>query len=172
MCEQPTILRTQVTTMCSILTTYLKNFLTAPSKCHSLQLSRRLTTPPKIPTTQLINAKQATTGNNRVGNSVGRNKRMIENGNGNLVRNTSQDDNFEVAAGKIWKNTFSKQLLQDPPTWGDKIKMCTRWHIKGNCYDNCLRAISYVSKENIATEKKSNFLIFMTKCRKAVNKNN
>jgi hypothetical protein len=84
----------------------------------------------------------------------------------------SQDNDFKVAAGKTWITTFSKQFPQDCLTWEDRIKICTRWHIKGNCYDNSSRAISHVSKENISTKKKANFLTFMKKCGEAAEKNN
>jgi hypothetical protein len=50
-------------------------------------------------------------------------RRESKNGNGNLIRNMSQDGKLKVATGKMWKNTFSKQLLQDCPTSKDKIKL-------------------------------------------------
>ncbi len=49
--------------------------------------------------------------------------------------------------------------------------MCVRWHIKGNCNNNCSCAISHVSKENILMEKRANFLTFMKKCREAAKMN-
>jgi hypothetical protein len=79
----------------------------------------------------------------------------------------AQDKDFALETGKSWKDTFSKQLPQDRPTWEGKVKMCTRWHIKGNCYDNCARVTSHVTKDKIPANKKAGFLTFMKKCRKA-----
>jgi hypothetical protein len=117
------------------------------------------------------NAKQVNAKDNKGRNGGGKKKRKSENGNGNLVRNMSQDKDFKVSAGKTWITTFSKQFPQDRSTWIDKMKMCTRWHIKGDCHDNCSHAISHVLKENIHTERKANFLTFMKKCREAAKKN-
>jgi hypothetical protein len=51
------------------------------------------------------------------------------------VKNAAQDEDFAVAEGKTWKETFSEQLPHDRPTWEGKIKMYARWNIKGSCYD-------------------------------------
>jgi hypothetical protein len=117
------------------------------------------------------NAKQASARDNKERNDGNKKKRKSKNGNGNLIRNMSQDNDFEVAAGETWITTFSKQFPQDRPTWEDKIKMCVRWHIKGDCYDNCSGAISHVLKDNIPAEKKANFLTFIKECREAAKKN-
>jgi hypothetical protein len=69
-----------------------------------------------------------------------------KNGNRNQVTNSAQDEDFAVADGKTWKETFSKQFLQDRPIWEGKIKMCARWHIKGDCYNNCLHIASHITK--------------------------
>jgi hypothetical protein len=63
------------------------------------------------------NAKQASARDNRERNSEGEKKRKSKSGNGSLIRNMSQDNNFKVAAGKTWITTFSKQFPQDCPTW-------------------------------------------------------
>ncbi len=118
------------------------------------------------------NAKQASAIDNGEGNGRGKKKRKSKNRNGNLIRNISQDSDFKVVAGKMWKITFIKQLPQDCPTWEDKMEICTRRHIKGNYYNNCSRVISHVSKENIPAERRANFLTFMKKCREAAKKNN
>jgi hypothetical protein len=61
--------------------------------------------------------------------------------NGNMVKNTLQPDAFKLITGILWKENFATILLHNQPAWTDKIKMCTRWHIKGSCYDDCSRAI-------------------------------
>ena len=68
-------------------------------------------------------------------------KRKSEDGNGNLVSNSAQDEEFKVRARETWKDTFSKQFALDRPFWGkaSKVKICARWHINGDCFDNCTR---------------------------------
>jgi hypothetical protein len=48
--------------------------------------------------------------------------------------------------------------------------MCTRWHLKGDCYDNCARAVSHVTNDNIPDKKRAEFLTFLSKCRKEIAK--
>ncbi len=78
--------------------------------------------------------KQAAAGNNKEGNVNNKKKQKNENGNSNLVKNSAQDEDFKMTAGKLWKDSFSKQFPHKRPSWDRKIKMCARWHIKGNCY--------------------------------------
>jgi hypothetical protein len=52
-------------------------------------------------------------------------------------KNSSQPDNFKVAEGKTWRDTFLDQLPQDQPAWKDIVKMCAWWHIREDCYNNC-----------------------------------
>ena len=94
-------------------------------------------------------------------------KRKSEDGNGNLVRNTAQDEDFKVKTGETWKDTFSKQLPYDRPFWDEesKVKICARWMIKGDCYDTCARSASHVTKDKIPSDRKASFLAFMKKCR-------
>jgi hypothetical protein len=61
-------------------------------------------------------------------------------------------------------------LPEDRPAWTDKVKMCMRWHIKADGYDNCSRVISHVMKDNIPGDKKELFLTFMKKCREECKK--
>jgi hypothetical protein len=101
-------------------------------------------------------------------------KRKSEDGNGNLVRNTAQDEDFVCKAGENWKETYSKQFPHDRPFFDEanKVKMCARWFIKGDCYDNCSRKASHVSKDNLSADKKASFLGFMKKCREEGKKSN
>jgi hypothetical protein len=94
-------------------------------------------------------------------------KRKGENGNGNLVKNPAQDKDFAVKPGESWQETFSKQLAKERPSWDGKVNMCTRWHIKGDCFDNCSRKESHVGKDKIPADKKASFLTYMSKCCKA-----
>ncbi len=83
------------------------------------------------------------------------------------MRNTAQDEDFKVKTGETWKDTFSKQLPYDRPFWDEesKVKICARWMIKGDCFDNCARSASHVTKDKIPSDKKASFLAFMKKCR-------
>ena len=94
-------------------------------------------------------------------------KRKSEDGNGNLVSNSAQDEEFKVRTGETWKDTFSKQFPLDRPFWDEasKVKICARWHIKGDCFDNCARKASHVTKDKMPSDKRASFLAFMKKCR-------
>jgi hypothetical protein len=98
-------------------------------------------------------------------------KRKCENGNGNLVKNPAPKEDFAVKTGKLWVETFSKQLAMERPSWDGKVNMCTRWHTKGDCLDNCSRKESHVEKDKIPANKKASFLTYMLKCRKAAKGN-
>ncbi len=128
------------------------------------------------PKSEITNIIKSTPGGN-IGsdfnpNQSKREKCKSEDGNGNLVSNSAQDEDFKVKAGETWKDTFSKQLPFDRHFWGEasKVKICARWMIKGDCYDNCAQNASHVTKDKIPSEKKMNFLTFMKKCRDAVAK--
>jgi hypothetical protein len=71
-------------------------------------------------------------------NQSNRGKCKSVDGNSNLVSNSAQDKDFKVKMGETWKVTFSKQLLFDRPFWdkASKVKICARWMIKGDCFDN------------------------------------
>jgi hypothetical protein len=64
-----------------------------------------------------------------------------------------------------------KSAPHDRPAWSEKVKMCARWHIKGDCYDNCAQAVSHVFKDNILNDKRELFLTFMKGCRNECKKN-
>jgi hypothetical protein len=83
----------------------------------------------------------------------GRKKRKSEDGNGNLVKNTTQPVEFKLAAKESWKDNFVMILPHNQPALAGKIWMCARWHLKGNCYDNCTRAVSQVTNDNIPDNK-------------------
>ena len=83
------------------------------------------------------------------------------------MSNLAQDEEFKVRASETWKDTLSKQLPHDRPFWDEalKVKICTRWHIKGDCFNNCTHKASHITKEKMPLEKKALFLAFMKKCR-------
>jgi hypothetical protein len=83
----------------------------------------------------------------------GRKKRKSKDGKGNSVKNTTQPDEFKLTASKNWKEHFANILPHNRPAWREKVRMCTRWHLKGDCYDNCLRVISHVTNDKIPDNK-------------------
>jgi hypothetical protein len=93
------------------------------------------------------------------------NKRKSGDGNGNLVKNNSQVEEFKLLPGETWKDNFASILPHDRPNWGPKEKICARFHIKGDCFDNCSRKSSHVTKENFPSDKRAAFSAFMAKCR-------
>jgi hypothetical protein len=48
--------------------------------------------------------------------------------------------------------------------------MCARWHLKGDCYNNCLRVISHVTNDKIPDNKRAEMVGFLTKCRDEIAK--
>ena len=93
-------------------------------------------------------------------------KRKKDEKDKDKVKNTQQDDDFKPKANESWDDTFKSKHPKDRPDWTDKVKMCARWHIKGDCFKtNCPRAISHVPKDQIPAEKKAAMLAFMNKCR-------
>ncbi len=113
--------------------------------------------------------KQAN-GKNKGGSKDGKGqkKQKSDDRNGNLVKNTTQPVEFKLTAGKLWKDNFATILPHDRPAWTDKIWMCARWDLKGDCYDNCVRAVSHVTHENIPDKKQEEFLTFLSKCREEI----
>ncbi len=111
MCEQVTISRTQLNNKVLDFNNLFKEVSNG-----SFNMSLPTTFKKFLNAKPDDNAKQANSrvkGDRRGGNKL---KRRNKNGKSNLIRNTSQDDNFKVATGETWKTTFSKQLPQDPLT--------------------------------------------------------
>jgi hypothetical protein len=42
--------------------------------------------------------------------------------------------------------------------------MCARFHIKGNCVDNCTRKESHVMNDKIPDNKRAAMKVFLAKC--------
>jgi len=81
------------------------------------------------------------------------------------VKNTSQVKEFKLLQGETWKDNFASILPHDRPNWGPKEKICARFHIKGDCFDNCSRKSSHVTNENFPSDKQAAFSAFMAKRR-------
>ena len=48
--------------------------------------------------------------------------------------------------------------------------MCARFHIKGNCFDNCKRKESHITNDKIPDDKRAAMKEFLTKCRAEIAK--
>jgi hypothetical protein len=65
-----------------------------------------------------------------------------------------------------WKRNFKSAYIDSWPSWDDEKtkKMCIKWHIHGECYDNCDRKESSIAKEDILPAKMKEMCAFMAKC--------
>ncbi len=84
------------------------------------------------------------------------------------VKNKSQHKSFKLKEGESWKKTFKTvKNTDDRPSWEGKKtkKMCIKYHILGNCFDNCDRLESHVPKDQIPAVKVTEMCAFITKCR-------
>jgi len=84
------------------------------------------------------------------------------------VKNDQQCNEFKLLVGEKW-NDFRAKCTKSRPDWNNQVKMCARWHIKGDCFDTCQRAISHVPCSKVPPKQKKDFLIFMGECRACVN---
>jgi hypothetical protein len=100
----------------------------------------------------------------------GQKKQKSEDRNGNLIKNTTQPIKFKLTAGELWKDNFATILPHNQPAWTGKIWMCPRWHLKGDFYNNCSRAVSHVTNNNIPDNKLAEVLTFLSKCREEIAK--
>ena len=87
---------------------------------------------------------------------------------GSSVKNDQQCNEFKLLVGEKW-NDFRAKCTKSLPDWDNQVKMCARWHIKGDCFSTCQRAISHVPCSKIPPKQKKDFLIFMGECRACVN---
>ncbi len=81
-----------------------------------------------------------------------------------LSRTLRSPVKFKLTAGESWKDNFAMILPHNQPVWMGKIWMCARWHLLGDCYNNCTRAVSHVTNNNIPDNKWAEFLTFLPKC--------
>ena len=84
---------------------------------------------------------------------------------GNAVKNNEQLKEFKPASGESWDKNFRSQCPKERPDFDKDSKMCARWHIKGDCFDSCPRALSHVPGSKVTNKQKGDFIAFMNKCR-------
>ena len=53
---------------------------------------------------------------------------------------------FAMTDKEKWKD-FSGACMNSKPMWDGRIVMCSRWNIRGFCFDNCKNMSSHVEDE-------------------------
>ena len=81
-------------------------------------------------------------------------KRKRGDADENHVVNNDQVAEFKMKPEEDWRNNFRNVCMHDRPSWGQNGKMCTRWHIRGDCFKDCKNKASHVGKDKIPNDKK------------------
>ena len=88
------------------------------------------------------------------------------------VQNTSQLEEFKMKPNENWKDNFAGKLPRERPFWDRNktgkydCKMCARFHINGDCFDDCNNKESHVSADKIPADRKNAMKEYMKKVRK------
>jgi hypothetical protein len=90
---------------------------------------------------------------------------------GIVARNDKQVKEFKMKDRETWETHFRSQCPKKCPNWNKDVKMCVRWHIKGDCYNTYPRAISHVPGHKVPPKQKADFLGFMKECREFIANN-
>ena len=80
------------------------------------------------------------------------------------VKNESQIEDIKLRPGKSWKD-FCGAHVAHCPKWNDKVAMCARYHIKGDCFQDCKNAASHVPKEHIPADNETGMRQYVQKVR-------
>jgi hypothetical protein len=129
-----------------------------------------MTLPPSFAKVSSSAAMSLASTESKQADSKNKGKQKSDDVNGNLIKNTTHPVEFKLTAGESWKDNFAMILPHDQPAWTGKIQMCASWHLKGDCYNNCARAVSHVTTNNIPDNKQAEFLTFLSKCREEIGK--
>ena len=81
-------------------------------------------------------------------------KRKRGDADENHVVNNDQVAEFKMKPEEDWRNNFRNVCMHDRPSWDQNGKMCTRWHIRGDCFKDCKNKASHVGKDKIPNDKK------------------
>jgi hypothetical protein len=73
------------------------------------------------------------------------------------VRPDSLFEDLELKDGEKWKLFKGRDARKDLPKWG-QCKMCPKWHVKGQCFNDCPDAASHVPKKDVSVEKHGEML--------------
>ncbi len=130
-------------------------------------------TMPLLPSFQRINSKDAI--NKRSSNDLAKEDSKKKQKSDNkekqeksvIVKNEHQHEFIKMKQNKSWKRNFKSAYVDSRPSCdGEKTKkMCVKWHIHGECFDNCDRKESHMLKEDIPSAKVKEMCAFMVECR-------
>ena len=83
------------------------------------------------------------------------------------VQNEDQIEEFKLKPGESWRDNICGKCTDDRPAWKGhaKVKMCIRWHIKGDCFGDCKHKDSHVPANEVPEKEKGNFRKFLKKVR-------
>jgi len=81
------------------------------------------------------------------------------------IENRHQIEEFKMRESENWKTDYCGKCIDDRPAWKGKGKMCPRWHIKGDCFEDCAHAASHVSDDEVSEEKREEFRYYLEKVR-------
>jgi hypothetical protein len=83
-----------------------------------------------------------------------------------ITKNIEPIPEFSLKAGENWKEHFAGKCSNDCPKWDDKIFMCARWYIRGECFIDCTNKASHVCASAVPQAKKDAFRAYITKVRR------
>ncbi len=81
----------------------------------------------------------------------------------NVVENKQQCADFKLKEGELWMQ-FAGMCLMDRAKLNDTT-MCTRWHTRAFCFNDCRNKASHVACSQIPAEAKQAHLKWMQKVR-------
>jgi hypothetical protein len=132
----------------------------------------RTFTMPLLPSFKRINSKAAI--NKHSGNDLAKedNKKKQKSNKKEkqrksvIIKNKHQHESFKMKQNESWKRNFKSACIDSRPSWDSKKteKMCIKWHIHWECFDNCNRKESHIPKEDIPPMKVKEMCAFMAKC--------
>ena len=82
------------------------------------------------------------------------------------IDNDDQHEDFKMLEGEDWKKDYCGRCIDDVPLWEGKTRMCTRWHTKGGCFNDCKKKASHVKKSKIPSKQESEYKDYLRKVRK------
>ena len=90
-----------------------------------------------------------------------------ENGKRHITNDT-QHPELKMKDNEDWKKDFVGKHAKLKPFWegnSGKTKMCVRWHVKGDCFNDCEHSASHVKADKIPSNKLAVMKKYLTKCR-------
>ena len=89
------------------------------------------------------------------------------------MTNNDQVEDFKMKPNESWKKDFVGKLGGDKPFWDsskcsrEDVKMCPRFHIRGDCFEDCYSRESHKPQNLIPNNRKEAMKTYIKKVRKA-----